>query len=197
MRDGNHPHWRNRTTWLVQVHLNCPELLYRQNVPISDLDHRSRRRLIVCCHSCAGVGHAECRTEIWLPFLLYISISCSYLCHHRSYSRICRHFQLCQYRALLRSSVLTIASSMLKTLAQARLKCFSLPQSYHLPLPPPFLLAEASPDFFNLLRAAAFSSAVTFLSAIKAVSVELVAESPLLLLAAICRGGAFGCRQSL
>ena len=52
--------------------------------------------------------------------------------------------------------------------------------------------------FFTLfLRAPAVSSAVTFLSAIEAVTIELVVESPVLPLFAICRDGTLRCRQCL
>ena len=35
VRNGNHLHWLGRSTRLVQVHLNYPKLVYRQNGPIS------------------------------------------------------------------------------------------------------------------------------------------------------------------
>ena len=51
--------------------------------------------------------------------------------------------------------------------------------------------------FYLLLCAPAFSSAVTLLSAIKTVTLEIIAGSPILFLAVINRGGVFQCRQGL
>ena len=61
------------------------------------------------------------------------------------------------------------------------------------------LLLVGSSGFFTLfLRAPAVSSAVIFLSAIEAVTIELVVgSSPVLPLPAICRDGALRCRQCL
>ena len=47
MPDENHRHQLGRSTRLVQVHLNCPEPIYRQNGPISDPNNRPRRRPFV------------------------------------------------------------------------------------------------------------------------------------------------------
>ena len=51
--------------------------------------------------------------------------------------------------------------------------------------------------FTLFLRAPAVSSAVTFLPAIEAVTIELVVESSVLPLSAICRDGALRCRLCL
>ena len=60
------------------------------------------------------------------------------------------------------------------------------------------LLVVGSSGCFTLfLRAPAVSSAVTFISAIEAVTIDLVVESPVLPLPAICRDGALRCRQCL
>ena len=58
-------------------------------------------------------------------------------------------------------------------------------------------LFVGSSGFFTLFRAPAVSSAVTFLSAIEAVTIEFVAGSPVLPLPVIRRDGAFRCRQCL
>ena len=57
--DGNHLHWLSRSTRLVQVHLNCPEPVYRQNGPISNLNSRPRRRLLENSHSGLCMGDME------------------------------------------------------------------------------------------------------------------------------------------
>ena len=59
------------------------------------------------------------------------------------------------------------------------------------------LLVVGSSGFFTLFRAPAVSSAVTFLSAIEAVTIEFVVGSPVLSLPAIRRDGVFRCRQCL
>ena len=61
-----------------------------------------------------------------------------------------------------------------------------------------FLLVVGSSGFFTLsLRALAVSSAVTFLSAIEAVTIELVVKFTVLPFPAIGRDGALRCRQCL
>ena len=60
------------------------------------------------------------------------------------------------------------------------------------------LLVVGSSVYFTLfLRAPAVSSAVTFLSAIEAVTIEFVVKFPVLPLPAICRVGALRCLQCL
>ena len=59
------------------------------------------------------------------------------------------------------------------------------------------LLIVGSSGLFNLLRAPAVSSAVTFFSATEAVIIELVVGSPVLPLPAIRPDGALRCRQCL
>ena len=60
------------------------------------------------------------------------------------------------------------------------------------------LLVGGSSGFFTFfLRAPAVCSAVTFLSTIEAVTIELVVESPVVFLPAICRDCALQYRQCL
>ena len=77
-----------------------------------------RRRLLVRCHSGAGMWHVECQTGIRFPLLFSTSTKCSYRCCHQSHLRIFRYTYFCQYRALLSSSLLTIASPVLTTFVQ-------------------------------------------------------------------------------
>ena len=89
---------------------------------------------------------------------------------------------------------------MLKALAQTTLpvrKVLLTPADVAPTAATAFLFVVDSSGFFTLSHAPALSSAVTFLSAIKAVTIEFVVGSPVLPLPAVRRDGALRCRQCL
>ena len=89
---------------------------------------------------------------------------------------------------------------MLKALAQTTVpvrKVILTPADVAPTVATALLLVVGSSGFFTLFRALAVSSAVTFLSALEAVTIEFVVGSPVLLLPAIRRDGALRCRQCL
>ena len=97
--------------------------------------------------------------------------------------------------------LLTVSCPVLKALAQTTVpvrKVLLTPADVAPTAATAILPVVGSSVFFTLfLRAPAVSGAVTFLSAIETVSIELVVESPVLLLPAICRDGALRCLQCL
>ena len=131
------------------------------------------------------MGHVECRTEIRIPFFFAISTSCYYRCCRQSYLKVRWHIHFSQHCALLSSSFLTVASSVLKTSEQATVpvrKVLLTPADVAFAPTSTLLVGSGISSFFNLLlRAPAFFSPVTFPPAIKTVSLESVAGSPVLL----------------
>ena len=96
--------------------------------------------------------------------------------------------------------LLTFVNPVLKTLGQATVlvrKVLLTLADVSLALTSALLIGGGISGWFILLRGPAFPSAVTFLSASEAVTLEFAAGSPVLPLAGICRGGVFLCRRNL